>query len=59
MFKLKNEPERRRNSLNSAVIVFEDHVKWLSELLSSDAKKQYILMDGDKPVGQGRLERLE
>ena len=56
LFDLVNDPECRRNSLNSDRIVFESHVEWLEGILCSDMQKLYILIDGDEPVGQGRLE---
>lgn len=59
LFELINDSECRHNSLRSEEIIFESHKKWLQETLHSKTRKQYILMDGDTAVGQGRLELVE
>ncbi len=56
LFKLVNERECRKNSLNSKEISLESHMAWFHEILHSEKKRQYILIEGSKPVGQGRLE---
>lgn len=56
LFELVNERECRKNSLNPKEITLESHMNWFHEILHSEKKKQYILMEGSKPVGQGRLE---
>lgn len=56
LFNLANDRECRRNSLNSAKIAWNEHMDWFRKILLSGTQKQYILMDGLTPVGQGRLE---
>lgn len=56
LYKLANDKECRNNSLNPREIALEEHVMWFREILLSETQRQYILMDGDKPIGQGRLE---
>lgn len=56
LFVLANENECRINSFQSQYIVVEEHEKWYNNILSSDSKSQYILMDDNIRVGQGRLE---
>lgn len=58
LFKLVNDYECRKNSLNSREIIREDHEQWLNTILSSKTSQQYILMEEEEPVGQGRLELI-
>ena len=58
LFKLVNDRECRKNSLNSKKIALEDHEQWLNTILSSKSCQQYILMEEDVPIGQGRLELI-
>ena len=55
LFEWANDPTVRRNSFNSAPISYENHVKWLRNVLESKDICQYILMDNGTPVGQIRL----
>lgn len=59
LFELANDSECRNNSLNSDKISFENHMEWFKEILEAPEKRQYILMDENQPVGQGRLELTE
>lgn len=56
LFKLANDRECRNNSLKPHEITWEEHRKWFKEIILSKTQRQYILMDGVQPVGQGRLE---
>lgn len=56
LLKLANDKECRNNSLNPQEITLEEHRTWFGEMLRSETQRLYILMDGDKPIGQGRLE---
>ena len=56
LFKLVNDRECRENSLNQNKITLKEHMNWFREILYSRTQKQYILMVGNTPVGQGRLE---
>lgn len=50
-----NDPAVRINSFNSEPIPYEDHVKWFNHVLDNEKILQFILMDGNVPVGQIRL----
>jgi len=56
LFQWRNEKETRANSLHSEELVYEDHVRWLENVLGT-TKAQYffILMADLVPVGQIRL----
>lgn len=56
LFKLINDRECRRSSLNSGKINWNEHMDWFRKILLSGTQKQYILMDRETPVGQGRVE---
>lgn len=56
LFNLVNDSECRGNSFNPRKITWTEHIDWFREILLSETQKQYILMDGITPVGQGRLE---
>lgn len=56
LLELANNRECRENAFDSHKITIEEHMSWLEKILHSETKKQYILMDGTVPVGQGRLE---
>lgn len=56
LFKLINDSECRKNSFNQKRITMKEHIVWFRKMLRSETQKQYILMDGITPVGQGRLE---
>ena len=59
LFALVNDLECRKNSLNPDKISFEKHIEWLKKILVSQKKRQYILIENDEPIGQGRLELVE
>lgn len=50
-----NEPDTRRNSLNSENISLEAHTKWLTQTLHDESVSLYILYHEKTPVGQIRL----
>lgn len=56
LFELVNDCECRQNSLNSDKISYEDHEQWLADILRSETRQLYILMEKELPIGQGRLE---
>lgn len=52
-----NEPAVRRSAFRSALIPWEDHVRWFTSKLADPACVQYIaLNDEGKPVGQIRFD---
>ena len=50
-----NEPDTRKNSLNSELISLETHTKWLTQILQDESVSLYILYLENIPVGQVRL----
>lgn len=55
LYRWANEPIVRQNAFHTEPIPYTDHVQWFSEMMADDAVRQYILCDGDLPVGQIRL----
>lgn len=55
LFKWANDPVVRANSFNTDPILYENHVEWFNKMMDDPAVLQFILMDGDIPVGQIRL----
>lgn len=49
------DPIVRNNSFNIDTITYENHVKWFVKMMSDISVLQFILMDGNVPVGQIRL----
>lgn len=56
LFNLVNDSECRGNSFNPQKITRKERIDWFRGILLSGTQKQYILMDGIMPVGQGRME---
>ena len=52
----RNDPETRRQSINSGKIKLEDHIKWLEKVLANKDRKLMIAMIDYKPVGTVRLD---
>lgn len=55
LFQWANDPAVRRFSFNSDPIAYENHQRWFKRMMEDDSVLQFILMDGDEPVGQIRL----
>ena len=53
-----NDKLSRENSFSSAEISEEVHEKWFDNILSSCDNKLFVMMNGEVPVGQIRLEIL-
>ncbi|MBO5483674.1 MAG: GNAT family N-acetyltransferase [Lachnospiraceae bacterium] len=54
-----NDPQCRANSLNPAMISYEEHCRWFSRKMSSEDCYIYIFMNGESAVGQVRLDLEE
>ncbi len=54
-----NEEEVRKNSFNSDLIEYEDHIKWFEAKINDDNVYLFILKDEDILVGMLRLEKQE
>lgn len=55
----RNEPTTRAASLTSGEVSAEDHSRWLAHKLADPASTLFIVMDGDEPIGQVRLDRVD
>lgn len=55
-FNWANDPLVREQSLNSAVIEWDEHQKWFSEKISSSMSEMYVVEASGLPVGQVRFE---
>lgn len=55
IYQWANDLTVRKNSFSSEQIPYHKHVDWFSQMLNNKAVLQYIMMDGDLPVGQIRL----
>ena len=55
LFQWANDPTVRKNAFHTEQIPYENHVKWFEKMMSDDSVHQYILCDGDVPIGQIRL----
>jgi len=53
-----NDPEARRQSLNSRPVAWQQHRVWFSARLESGASRLFVLQAGDLPVGQVRFDHL-
>ena len=55
LYEWANDPAVRNNSFNSAIIPYENHVKWFHHIMDDEKVIQFVLMDSTVPVGQIRL----
>lgn len=55
LFEWVNDGETRKNAFDSHVITYEEHMKWFENMMNDKNQIQYIMMNGDMPVGQIRL----
>ena len=56
LFRWANDEDTRKNSFCTEPIKYEDHVIWFQKMMRNENIDQYILINGDVPVGQIRLE---
>lgn len=59
LFSWANDPLVRKNSFQTEMIPYENHIRWYQHLLERNDAKQYILMEDDTPVGQIRITLTE
>ena len=50
-----NDPEVRRNSFNTELIPYEDHVNWFNKVIARDDVVLFVLVADDIPAGQIRI----
>lgn len=55
LFKWANDPTVRQNAFNTEPIPYENHRAWFARMLADKDIEQYILCDGEIPLGQIRL----
>nr|WP_246427934.1 GNAT family N-acetyltransferase [Paenibacillus phyllosphaerae] len=58
LFAWRNEETVRQQSFNSDPIDWATHVRWLEMTLASSDQLICIALEGDKPAGSFRLEKL-
>lgn len=59
LFEWTNDPQARNNATNPTPIVWESHVAWMQDILTSELKKLYVLEWNNQPVGQIRFDISE
>jgi RimJ/RimL family protein N-acetyltransferase len=55
LYKWRNEKLVRDNSFEDKIILYKEHKKWLMAALQNPSVNIYIMMDGEKVIGQVRL----
>lgn len=55
LYEWANDPIVRQNSFQTEEIPYDTHRKWFERMMENKNIVQYILMDGEEPVGQIRL----
>ena len=56
IFEWVNDAECRENSINTAMISYEEHLNWFINKLNSKDCIMFLLFVDDQPVGQIRLQ---
>ncbi|MFQ5915860.1 MAG: GNAT family N-acetyltransferase, partial [Nitrospinota bacterium] len=56
LFRLRNDPETRRQSLHEEPLLNSQHGLWLERMLSTPWCHLYVADVGGQPVGTGRLD---
>ena len=56
IFKWANDEDERRNSFNSEPIPYENHCRWYRNKMESEDTYIFVLMYGNIPIGQCRLD---
>jgi UDP-2,4-diacetamido-2,4,6-trideoxy-beta-L-altropyranose hydrolase len=56
-FKWANDPEVRKNSVNTVPIQLEDHKKWFFARLKNKNSRLYIIEKNKIPIGQVRFDK--
>ena len=51
-----NDPTVRRASFSQTTIPWQHHTKWFSQKLGDPGCHLFVVMDGDRPIGQVRFE---
>lgn len=56
LFLWRNDPDTRRNSINTEPVAWEGHVAWLTKSLGMPTRKLYVAEVGGTPVGTVRAD---
>lgn len=56
LFEWTNYPMVRQNSFFTKPITYDEHVNWFRNIMERKDCVQYIYMEGDKPIGQARIQ---
>ena len=54
----RNDDETRRNSRTTDIVPWNDHCRWLAEVLADPARFLFIGHNGDAKIGTVRLDRV-
>lgn len=55
LYQWANDPDVRKMAFHTETIPYEDHVKYFTKLLADASAHQYIMYQGELPIGQIRL----
>lgn len=56
LFDWANDPETRQMSINSAPILWENHIAWFERKISDTHTRMFILAEENKNIGQIRFD---
>ena len=59
LFKWVNDPEVRKNALNTDLIEWENHVNWFTNKLSNPKSKIFIFENENTKIGQIRIDKVD
>jgi RimJ/RimL family protein N-acetyltransferase len=54
---IRNDPDVRRHSWNTAAVAADEHEDWLARTLGDPARRLYVVVAGGTGAGQVRLDR--
>ena len=56
LYELRNEEEVRKNSFQTGIFSYEDHVAWFERKLEEKNTRIYILEQDGERIGQARVD---
>ena len=59
LFNWANDINVRKNSINTELIKWENHLNWFNEKLNSNTSKVFILCDSENALGQIRIDLID
>jgi len=57
VFRWRNDPFILAHGSSQREVHWEEHQKWFAETISSSARRMFIVLEGDSPIGQVRFDR--